>query len=203
MKNREKADQLLNMRKNMQLNILQNPNYFGTITDVGLNKIYKPVIEIKEKNYFERLGCVSYNSGTGKLNAVVILKRASGYLGKPGKGGSKEYVRFYLDYTGAGQWVDVGVTSVNVYDHSFEEELFYDVELKLTPVIKHFCSKASVLPKVRAILSWNMMPQQNKPDLNFVWGDVKETNVHITPKNEWIGLLNNLLNLTPAEEVPA
>lgn len=170
----ENAEKLLSIRKNTLLYLLQNPNYFGTIPDPGLNKIYKPVYNLRLKNYFEQLACVGYDPVTEKLNALVIVKRALGYLGTPAHGGSREYVRFYVDYTNSGNWVDEGVACIGVYDHSFGENLFYDVELKVNPKTKYTYNKNQELPKVRAILSWNMMPPANHPDWNFVWGDVQE-----------------------------
>jgi hypothetical protein len=179
MKTVENNKQLLNIRKNMQLCILQNPNYFGTIADAGLNKIYKPVYEIKQKNYYEELGGISYNPYTEKLNVPVILKHASGYLGAPCQGGSKEYVRFYVDYTNDGKWTDEGAVSVGVHDRNFEEELFYDVELKINPRMKYCIDKPVALPRVKVILSWNLLPPVNHPNWNVIWGDVKESTVQI------------------------
>ena len=195
MKTDENAEQLLSIRKHTNLYLLQNPNYFGTIPDVGLNKIYKPVYDLKFKNYYEGLGCISYNPVTEKLNAVVVVKRASGYLGTPCQGGSKEYVRFYVDYNNNGNWVDEGVVSLGVYDHNFNEDLCYDVELKITPKIKHCCDKQPVLPKVRAILSWNLMPPANHPNWNFIWGEVKEVNVQIAPRKDWFCLFSHFTDL--------
>lgn len=195
MKADENAEQLLSIRKHTNLYLLQNPNYFGTIPDIGLNKIYKPVYDLKFKSYYEQLGCVSYNPVSEKLNAVVIVKRASGYLGTPCQGGSKEYVRFYVDYNNNGNWVDEGVISVGVYDHNFDEDLCYDVELKITPKIKHCCDKQPVLPRVKAILSWNLMPPANHPNWNFIWGDVKEVNVQIAPRKDWFCLFTHFTDL--------
>jgi hypothetical protein len=196
MKTDKNAEQLLGIRKNMQLCILQNPNYFGTIEDVGLNKIYKPVYKIKQKNYYEELGDVSYNPVTEKLKVAMVVKHASGYLGVPCQGGSKEYVRFYVDYTNSGKWVDEGAVSVGVYDRNFEEDLFYDVELKINPRIKHCLDKPVVLPKVKVILSWNMLPPANHPDWNVIWGDVKEATIQITPRTDWFCSYRHLLDLS-------
>ncbi len=201
MKKEETADQLLSIRKNMQQCILQNPNYFGTIADAGLNKIYKPVYEIRKKNYFEQLGHLSYNPVTEKLSAVVTLKHAYGYLGTPCNGGSREYVRFYVDYSNTGSWIDEGAVSLGVYDHKFEEELFYDVELKLAPKIRHYHDKASALPRIRAILSWNMLPPVNRPDWNVIWGDVKEGNVHINQGKDSFCLFSHLLDLKAVDKM--
>lgn len=195
MKADENAEHLLSIRKHTNLYLLQNPNYFGTIPDVGLNKIYKPVYDLKYKSYYEQLGCVSYNPVTEKLNAVVVVKRASGYLGTPCQGGSKEYVRFYVDYNNNGNWIDEGVVSVGVYDHNFDEDLCYDVELKITPKIKHCCDKKPVLPRVKAILSWNLMPPANHPNWNFIWGDVKEENIQIAPRKDWFCLFTHFTDL--------
>lgn len=180
MKRDENADVLLSLRKHTLLYLLQNPNYFGTISDPGLNKIYKPVHELQSRNYYEELRHVSYNAVTEKLNAVVVIKRSTGYLGMICRGGSREYIRFYVDYNNTGNWIDQGVVSVGVYDRNFEEDLYYDVELKINPKIKHCYDKDPVSPKVRAILSWNMMPSANNPGWNFVWGDVKEELMVVT-----------------------
>jgi hypothetical protein len=196
MKTDENAEQLLGIRKNMQLCILQNPNYFGTIEDVGLNKIYKPVYKIKLKNYYEELGNVSYNPVTEKLKVTMVVKHASGYLGVPCQGGSKEYVRFYVDYANSGKWVDEGAVSIGVYDRNFEEDLFYDVELKINPRIKHCLDKPVVLPKVKVILSWNLLPPANHPDWNVIWGDIKETTIQITPRKDWFCSYRHLLDLS-------
>lgn len=194
MKLEENAEALLSLRKHTLLYLLQNPNYFGTIPDVGLNKIYKPVYELKAKNYYEGIRGVSYNPVTEKLNAVVVVKRAIGYLGIPYQGGSKEYIRFYVDYNNSGNWIDEGVVSVGIYDHNYEEDLYYDVELNVKPKIKHCCENGT-LPRVRAILSWNLMPPANNPEWKFVWGDVKETNIQIAPRRDWFCLFSHLLDV--------
>jgi hypothetical protein len=201
MKPTENKQQLLSIRKNMQLCILQNPNYFGTIPDIGLNKIYKPVYKIEQKNYYEELGGVSYNPVTEKLNASVIVKHAAGYLGMPCHGGSKEYVRFYVDYANNGKWVDEGAVSVSVYDRNFEENLFYDVELKINPRIKHCLDKPVVVPKVKIILSWNLLPPANRPNWNVIWGDVKEATIQITPRKDWFGSFSHLFDATSIDKL--
>jgi hypothetical protein len=201
MKTTENEQQLLSIRKNMQLCILQNPNYFGTIADTGLNKIYKPVYKIEQQNYYEALGGVSYNAVTEKLNASVIVKHASGYLGVPCQGGSKEYVRFYVDYANNGKWVDEGAVSVGVYDRNFEEDLFYDVELKINPRIKHCLDKPAALPKVKVILSWNMLPPANHPNWNVIWGDVKEATIQIAPRKDLFCSFAHLLSAASIDKM--
>lgn len=203
MKTIENTEQLLSIRKNMQRCILQNPNYFGTIADVGLNKIYKPVYQIEQKNYYEELGDVNYNPVTEKLHVPLIVKHASGYLGIPFQGGSKEYIRFYVDYANNGEWVDEGAVSVGVYDRHFDEELFYDVELKVNPKIKHCLNKPVSLPRVKVILSWNLLPPVNHPNWNVIWGDVKEAVIQLTPKKDWFCSFDQLLDLSSTEKLQA
>ena len=195
MKTDESAEHLLSIRKHTQLYLLKNPNYFGTISDVGLNKIYKPVYELKHKNYYEQLGNINYSPMTGKINAVVIIKRATGYLGKPYQGGSKEYIRFYVDYDNSGNWVDEGVIGLGVYDHNVEEDLFYEVESGVIPKIRNLYDKEGIMPRVRAILSWNTMPPVNHPDWNFIWGSVREGEIEIAPNKDWFCLFNHLIDL--------
>lgn len=194
MKTDVNAEELLSIRKHTQLYLLKNPNYFGTIPDAGLNKIYKPVYELKSKNYYEQLGCVTYNPSTEKLNAVVIVKKSTGYLGAPCQGGSKEYVRFYVDYDNSGNWIDEGAVSLGVFDHTYEEDLFYEIESQLTPMIKEFYDKKQTLPKVRAILSWNILPPTNHPDWNVVWGSVQEADIQFAPRKDWFCLFDHLID---------
>ncbi len=195
MKKITNPEQMLNIRKNTHLFLLQNPNYFGTLSDKELVKKYLPVFQNPEHTYYESLGCVSYNPDAQKLDAVVHLKRETGYSGNACQGGSREYVRFYVDYHNNGTWTDEGAAFVGVYDRNFPEDLCYNVELKITPKLRHCCDDAPVLPKVRAILSWNTIPPANQPNWHPVWGAVKDAYVQIAPRKDWLCLFHNIFNI--------
>ena len=177
-----KEDELIEFRKNFRLLLLENPDYFGNLSEAKLSvKNYKPVVKIISNTFFEELTCVSFNPQTSELRAVVKIKQTSGYLGGPCTAGSKEYVRFYVDYNRDGNWIDEGVVNFDVHDLPFEEDLCYGVSLKIDPKKKSCCDDPPVLPRVRAILSWHDEPLPDQPAWPPVWGNRLEANIQITP----------------------
>jgi hypothetical protein len=154
-----------------------NPNLFGHFPNLGITAKYKPEINTT----YEELGCVSYHPATEQLRAVIKLKQPSGYGGDVCSDGSLEYVRFFVDYNNNGNWVDEGLSVTNVHSLNFKEELCYAVNLRITPDVKHLCNGKPVLPKVRAILSWNQEPTAGNPNFQPHWGDIKEVYVQIAP----------------------
>jgi hypothetical protein len=157
-----------------------NPNYFGNLE----NSVFKPVFPILKNTFYEQLTCLGFNPSTNVLEAVIQIKQASGYSGSLCQHGSFEYVRFFVDY-GAG-WEDAGVSAVNVHDISnatdchkdSEKPLSYAASAQLTPK-SNWCF-FPVLPKVRAILSWNSIP--TGPGYVPVWGNVFDAQIQIHPR---------------------
>ncbi|HTL07975.1 MAG TPA: hypothetical protein VL307_06945 [Chitinophagaceae bacterium] len=172
----------INLRSSFKVLQLSNPNYFGNLKDSQL----KPVEQIAGNVFYEELKCVSYSPATQILHAAITVKQNGGYSGGPCTNGSFEYVRFYVDYLRNGTWIDEGVTSTNVHDLAFQESLCYNVQLKIDPAKKACCDDPAVLPRVRAILSWNSAPPANAPNWVPVWGNTMETNIQIAPsKSLW------------------
>jgi hypothetical protein len=161
--------------------LAKNANYFGTVQGSKL----KPVKEISFLSSYEELTAVGYNPDTRNLEATISLKQTLGYMGTLCSKGSIEYVRFFLDY-GEG-WQDQGLVAVNVHDIPVEKDcegeenkpLSYTVTLAIQPQMKN-CQQA-VLPKVRALLSWNVIPDPGNPDFPVVWGNRLETHIQIKP----------------------
>ena len=178
----KKDDCNIEFRRNFKLHLIQNPNYFGNLSDLKIEGIPKPVEKIIGNTVFEELTCVGYNPDTDILTAIVEIKRPSGYLGDACSDGSREYVRFYLDY-GDGTWVDHGVASFNIHDLGFEEDLCFAVSIELDPKKRTCCDKDPVLPNVLAILSWNIEPPANMPAYFPVWGNRLERAIQIEPRN--------------------
>lgn len=175
-----KATELkLDERSSFKINLLSNLNYYGNL---DIKKFGKPVKKIVSSVTYEEIKCVSYHPRTRELRATVHIKNQSGYLGNHCQPGSFEYVRFYVDYENNGNWVDEGVTSFKIHDIEDHKGLCYGVKLKVTPKITRRCSSEPVLPKVRAILSWNIAPPPNDPDHIPVWGNVKEARIQIAPR---------------------
>jgi hypothetical protein len=166
-------------RSQFRLLLAQNPNYFGTVANSQL----KAVAKIASNTSYEQLTCVGYNLDRSQLEATVHIKRPTGYGGDLCKTGTVEYVRFFLDY-GSG-WEDQGVTGIKVHDIPTSADckkdptkpLSYVASLKIDP--RRRVCRVQVLPKVRAILSWQAMPIPGDPNYTPVWGNVLERHIQI------------------------
>ncbi|MEO6315150.1 MAG: hypothetical protein ABIU63_18100 [Chitinophagaceae bacterium] len=168
----------ISLRSTFKVLQLSNENYFGNLKESKL----KPVALIAGNVFYEELKCVSYNPSTRVLNAAVSVKQGGGYSGGPCTNGSFEYVRFYVDYLRNGVWIDEGLASANVHDLSLQENLCYNVQLKIDPKKMTCCDDDAVLPRVKAILSWNAAPPANTPGWMPVWGNTMETNIQVAPR---------------------
>jgi hypothetical protein len=163
-----------------------NPNYFGTLKDSQLGELFEAVEDKQSDTQFEEIGCVSYSPELDRLEATIVVKQPVGYSGGPCTTGSVEHVRFFVDF-GSG-WVDAGVAATRVYDVStnrdcageLDHPYVHVVGVVLTPVRK-FCA-SPVLPRVRAILSWEVEPTAGDPDYIPVWGEVQEDHIQIRPR---------------------
>jgi len=161
--------------------LLQNPNYFGNFT----NSKYKPVKKIIGNTSYEELTCIGFNPDLQILEATIVIKRPLGYAGSLCYAGSFEFVRFFVDYGGG--WVDEGVVSVNVHDipdekdcaHQNNKPLTYVLTLQIDP--KKLRCSYPFLPKVHAVLSWNVLPPITV-GVPPVWGNSLECNIQIKPR---------------------
>jgi hypothetical protein len=156
--------------------LLENPNYFGTLSDSA----FKPVKVFNSNTTYEELVCVGLQPEMDRLEAVINLKRPNGYGGDICSAGSYEYVRFFVDLHNNGVFHDVGVTSVNVHDIPGTKPLCYAVYLDFTS-IKKLCTASNVV-KVRAVLSWNAVPSSN-PNVLPVWGNRVDGEVQVRPRS--------------------
>ncbi len=170
------------LRSAMLTHIALNPNHFGNLKDLKIEGLPGPIFEKIGDTSFEELTCVGLNPATDILTGIVRIKQGGGYSGGPCTAGSFEFVRFYLDY-GSG-WVDSGVAAFNIHDLGFADDLCYAVSVHIDPAIRRACTRAPVLPRVRAILSWNVSPPANTPDWHPVWGNRLERQVQIRPRNK-------------------
>ncbi len=161
--------------------LAENPNYFGNFPESP----YKPQQKIIGNTTYEEITCVGYNLDKSQLEATVHIKQPTGYGGDLCSNGTIEYVRFFLDY-GSG-WEDQGVMGFNVHDIPNSADchkdptkpLSYVASLSIDP--KRRVCRFPVLPRVRAILSWQAVPPAGKANYPPVWGNVFEGNVQIKP----------------------
>lgn len=164
--------------------VAANPNYFGTLPDLDL-----PTQQEKQGDAtYEALSCVAFSPERDRLEATVEIRRPTGYLGGLCSAGSYEHVRFYVSYDEGGSWVDAGVASINVHDLASGKSCEGDTWPPLSYVCgvdhkpkRDWCGQP-VLPLVRAILSWQVVPDPNTPAQVPVWGDVHECHVQVRPR---------------------
>ena len=76
--------------------------------------------------FWEEITCVGYNPQTVTLEAVVAIKQTSGYSGGLCSAGSKEFVRFFVNY-GAG-FEDLGYSSFDAHDIRTREASLHPIE---------------------------------------------------------------------------
>lgn len=181
-----------------------NVNYFGNIPSSEL----KPVKKMVGNTTYEELSCVGYNPNLSMLEATIQIKLAGGYGGRLCGSGSIEYVRFFINY-GSG-WEDVGVSAVNVHDlanikdcaNRPDKPLTYVVTQPLEPK-RDRCSKP-VLPRVRAILSWNWEPPAGNANAGWAppWGNVLERSIQIKPRRPLVIEIGDILGIEAKIKLP-
>ena len=157
----------------------KNPNYFGTLPISDLESVYP----IKCDTRYEELKCIGLYPEADFLEAVLQVKLPYGFMGDLCTPGSYEYVRFFIDWNGDGDFLDfnedAGVAAVNVHDipQVRQFRLCYALGRRFR-ALRANCQKPYIV-KVRAILSWQQVP--TGPDFIPVWGNVSECWMQIRP----------------------
>ena len=189
-------DDLLKRREEFGTRLLENPNYFGTLANSAL----APQVDQKYDTTFEELHCIGLYPERDFLEAILEVKLPFGFLGDLCSGGSKEYVRFWADWNGDGDFYDadedLGVAEVGVNDIREVERhrLCYALGLFIKRPRSH-CDKP-LLVRVRAILSWEVVPTD--PDFVPPWGNVQECWVQIRPSEGPGRLIGEITDPAPA-----
>ncbi len=129
---------------------------------------------------YEEIGCVGYQPEFNRLEAVIYVKKPTGFGGPLCSAGSTEYVRFFVSWDG-GPWEDQGVTSFTAYDipEAAEHRLEYAATLEISPKRK-LCFRSNLV-RARAILSWNLEPPAGDESFTPPWGNVHDTVIQIDP----------------------
>jgi hypothetical protein len=163
--------------------LLSNPNYFGNLK---INPFTPVKSKVKDTTY-EELKCVGFNPELNLLKAVVWVKLTSGYSGGICSNGSPEYVRMYLSFDNGSSWQDQGMVNFTAYDLPGPKPLEYAVTIQP----KRYWTSCAVelLPKVRAILSWNDAPPPNQPDWLPVWGNSIDAHIQIPAQQQKFSLV--------------
>ena len=157
---------------------------------------------------WEQVTCAGYNPYYQRLEAVVNVKKDTGYNGNLCSNGSNEYVRFFVDFKDGTGFQNMGYTNFKVADisnapagpqHPLNYLAFMVIDDKMHRRFLE-CDKA-VIPTLRAVLSWNSIPSIN-PNHPPHYGNHIDVNIQLARKSRiwWkdlveIGKLNNLAKL--------
>lgn len=171
-----------------------------------LNRFFAKDLKAQSITYWEELTCVGFNPYKSKLEAVISVKQSTGYSGGLCTNGSKEYVRFFVDFKDGSGFQDMGYTSFKVADISeappgpqhpikYMTEIFIDDE-KYRKFLS--CQKA-VIPTVRAVLSWNTIPSSN-PAIPPHYGNVLEADIQLKPRRRIIW--GDILEALQVKQIP-
>lgn len=148
-----------------------SPNLF---VGVDLSAILAGLESTSGDTSFEQLTCAGYNPQTRTLEAVLQMKKSSGFSGGLCTVGSTEYVSFFAFVGGA--WQSLGTAHVQVYDLAgvtAAQPINYAV-FRVSNVAEMPCHDLTGVP-LRAILSWQTAP--TGPNFIPHWGNVINTNV--------------------------
>jgi hypothetical protein len=143
-------------------------------------------IEPQSHTQWEEIKCIGYDPAMRRLEAIVDLKQSSGYSGGICTNASREYVRFYVDFKDGGGFRDMGLASFKSADISdappgLQHPLSYMVYLYVNDEqYRRFTDCAhAVIPTMRAILSWNVVPTSNNPNYQPYYGNVRDADVQL------------------------
>ena len=132
--------------------------------------------------FYEELKCLGFYPQERRLEAVIEIKRPSGYGGNAL--GSYEYVGFYVNWNNDPDFIDTGDSVGVVYTHIFDPgsanirklPICYSVYRDIIPVPT---LPVGTVVRARAILSWQTPP--TGPNFKPVWGNVIESWIRIEP----------------------
>lgn len=156
----------------------------------------KEVFAFNGITHWEDLDCVGFDPETSRLSAVVSINQETGYSGNLCTDGSREWVRFWIDWQDGTGWHDVGLTGFRAHDISDappgpQHPIEHLVYVRLDDDARRRCCETEVLPRVRAVLAWNQVPPL---DPNFVpyFGTRRDASIQIEPRTGWFCLLDKL-----------
>ena len=152
----------------------------------SLSDVIGKLLATDGSTVYEELDCIGLDpNGLGNaLVGVLRIKRKNGFSGGPCTHGSREYVTFWGDFNNNGTYETcLGTASVQVFDLDVPRQgLEYSVRLpvNLNPY-RRPCGQGPRVVPIRAILSWNEVPDCGNPNGVPTWGNREETLILIPP----------------------
>ena len=169
------------------------PGHIATLADFDLPELAElaqpggELLALAGSTYWEQLVCLGFQPERSRLDAVVSIKRASGYSGDLCTNGSPEYVRFFVDWGDGAGFQDVGLASFRAHDISDappgpQHPIQHRVSIELDDdARRRFCG-TEVIVRARAILSWNQLPPSD-PNHVPAFGNRVDADIQIDPRD--------------------
>lgn len=177
-----------------QLLALSDPNALApagksSLVELGLaaaelDDLVAKLVPVDGDTSYEELRCVGLYPESDLLEAVLTVKKSSGYSGLLCGNGSTEYVAFWIDFGDGNGFQYMGTPTVTAHDLQSipADDLQYAVFLK-TDLSKYRvpCEAGPRIVRLRAILSWEAAPPPGNPNYVPVWGNRRECLVQLRP----------------------
>jgi len=132
---------------------------------------------------YEELTCLGLDNNRDWLEATFVVKKPTGYSSDLCKGGSTEYVAFWVDWNDTCEWTYLKTVEVKVYDIDTipADGLHYAAILPVN--LEKYRAKCTTpkIGRVRAVLSWNTPPSSTDPNKLPHWGNRLDAHVQIKP----------------------
>jgi hypothetical protein len=151
--------------------------------DLDLSAIIDAFEDTKSNVGYEELECVGLDTDLERLVATFRVKRPVGYSGGLCTAGSLEHIAFWADWDDDCAWTYLGTATVNVHDIASipPEGLAYAAVLPIDlKAIRRPCEEPRIA-RVRAVLSWSILPSTTDPDALTTWGNRLDTHVQVKP----------------------
>ncbi|MCU7924105.1 MAG: hypothetical protein KZQ88_15555 [Candidatus Thiodiazotropha sp. (ex Dulcina madagascariensis)] len=145
--------------------------------------------------HWEELMCAVINPKASRLMAIVSIRQLDGYSGILRRHGSIEYVRFFIDWGDGEGFRAVGLTHFKVCDAAEGADksrypLYHLVSAEFDADRYWESILCGIQPKVRAVLSWNQVPEM---DIAFtpVFGNQVDSQICIDTEKELMNLFQH------------
>ena len=132
---------------------------------VAPGDVLRHVRRYSSVTHWEELVCAVINPKAAQLMAIVSIRQPDGYSGIYRRHGSVEYVRFFIDWGEYAGFQSAGLAHFKVFDSAAKgsDKSRFPVYHLVTTDLDIDRYWESVLdgmqPKVRAVLSWNQLPE--------------------------------------------
>lgn len=166
-----------------------------------------------EITHWEELICAAIDPDKGRLMALVGVHRPGGYSGLLRRHGSIEYVRFFIDWEDGEGYQPVSLGHFKVCDQLQEgkenpQPRYWRVSTAFDQERYWGCMLNGVRPKMKAVLSWNQVPELNH-DYMPLFGNAVESQICIKSEKALLRLVaeqpldsyNGMLGVIP-EKAP-